>query len=66
MVPSDSPDSPHNPIHPDQNGGTQLGKRYSHEESGLELLCVSAGPGTLAVGGEPLEVMRANPLPSSD
>lgn len=48
------------------SGGTELGKRYVHEPSGLEVLCVKAGRGTLAVGGEPLAKKAAKPLPSSD
>lgn len=48
------------------SGGTELGKRYVHEPSGLEVLCVKAGRGTLAVGGEPLAKKAPKPLPSSD
>ena len=46
--------------------GTLLGKRYAHEGSGLELLCTKAGDGSLAVGGTPLLMKGAKPLPSSD
>ncbi|MEV8546513.1 hypothetical protein [Streptomyces sp. NPDC051572] len=46
--------------------GTLLGKRYHHEPSGLELLCVKPGPGTLSANGEPLPVKTAKQLPSSD
>lgn len=45
---------------------TLLGKRYAHEELGLELLCTQGGQGSLSVGGEPLLVKGAKPLPSSD
>ena len=31
-------------------GGTQLGKRYSEDEIGLELLCTKAGEGAISVG----------------
>lgn len=46
--------------------GSQLGKRYGAEDSGLEILCTKAGKGTLSVGTEPLPLKGAKPLPSSD
>ena len=46
--------------------GTLLGKRYVHEDSGLELLCTKPGEGSLAVGGVALPLKEAKPLPSSD
>jgi hypothetical protein len=46
--------------------GTQLGKRYVHEETGLELLCTKAGSGSLSVGDVLLGTQQAKPLPSSD
>ncbi|SHN18140.1 hypothetical protein [Cryptosporangium aurantiacum] len=48
------------------DGGTQIGKRYVHEGTGLEVLCVRAGAGSLAVGAEPLALKAAKPLPASD
>jgi hypothetical protein len=48
------------------DAGTQLGKRYVHAGSGLEVLCVKAGMGSLAVGDEPLTLKSAKPLPASD
>ena len=48
------------------DGGTELGKRYVHEASGLQLLCVKPGAGTLSVDGVALEQMAAKQLPSSD
>jgi len=47
-------------------GGALLGKRYSDEDLGLELLCTKPGPGTLAVNGVPLPMKSAKPLPASD
>jgi hypothetical protein len=47
-------------------GGTQMGKRYADETSGLELLCTKAGEGTLTLGGTPIELKGAKPLPASD
>ncbi|MPV88470.1 hypothetical protein GB882_07305 [Georgenia ruanii] len=50
----------------DLAGGTELGKRYSHDESGLQVLCVRPGAGTLSIAGVPLEQMVSKQLPSSD
>ena len=46
--------------------GTLLGKRYVHEDSGLELLCTKPGEGSLSVEGVALPLKEAKPLPSSD
>ncbi|MEO3787580.1 hypothetical protein ABGB12_29995 [Actinocorallia sp. B10E7] len=46
--------------------GTLLGKRYTHEGLGLELLCTKPGQGTVAVDGEPLKIKESKPLPASD
>jgi len=46
--------------------GTRLGKRYADAESGLEVLCTRPGDGSLSLGGTPLELNEAKPLPSSD
>lgn len=46
--------------------GTQLGKRYMHNESGLELLCTKAGQGSLSVGKVLLSTQQAKTLPASD
>jgi hypothetical protein len=51
---------------PGLDGGTLLGKRYTHQPSGLEVLCVKPGAGTLSVDGEPLTEVAAKQLPSSD
>jgi len=51
---------------PQQMGGTVLGKRYTDEELGLELLCTKPGSGTVAVNGVPLTFKEAKPLPASD
>jgi hypothetical protein len=47
-------------------GGTALGKRYANEAHGLEVLSTKSGQGTLTIGGEPLELKLAKPLPASD
>ena len=46
--------------------GTLLGKRYSDDGLGLEVLCTKGGAGALTVGDVPLLVKGAKPLPSSD
>lgn len=51
---------------PGLDGGTLLGKRYVHEASGLQVLCVKPGIGTLSVGDEVLTQLAAKQLPSSD
>lgn len=53
-------------ITPEFSGGSQLGKRYCDEEAGLEVLCIKAGDGSLALGGRALQLKEAKPLPSSD
>lgn len=51
---------------PGFDGGTLLGKRYTDETGGLELLCTKAGASSLSVGETLLQVKEAKPLPSSD
>jgi hypothetical protein len=46
--------------------GTLVGKRYSDETSGLEVLCAKAGPGAVAADQRDLTIKGAKPLPSSD
>jgi hypothetical protein len=46
--------------------GTLLGKRYADDERGIELLCTKPGQGTLALGGVPVALKDAKPLPASD
>lgn len=48
------------------DGGTQLGKRYTDEAGGLELLVTKPGGGTLTLDGATLELKTAKPLPASD
>ena len=53
-------------IDPRFEKGTELGKRYVHDDLGVELLCTKAGNGTLTLGEEPLQMKAAKQLPSSD
>jgi hypothetical protein len=45
---------------------TLLGKRYTNEAIGLEVLCTKPGDGWLSIGAEPLGLKDAKQLPSSD
>lgn len=51
---------------PDAQAGTLLGKRYVDDAVTIELLVTKPGQGTLALGGQPLAVQGAKPLPASD
>jgi hypothetical protein len=53
-------------IDPAFAAGTRIGKRYVNADNSLELLCVKAGQGTLAVNGVALLLKEAKPLPASD
>ena len=53
-------------ISADFASGTTLGKRYVNEAGDMELLCVKAGEGSLALDGQALVLKDAKPLPSSD
>jgi len=67
MEPLDSAaDAPSAAIEAGFDEGTQLGKRYEDEGSGLEVLCTKPGPASLSVGADPLHIKGAKPLPSSD
>lgn len=46
--------------------GSQTGKRFSDEETGLEVLCTKAGAGSLSIDGRVIGVKDAKKLPSSD
>jgi hypothetical protein len=46
--------------------GTKIGKRYVDAAGTVELLCVKAGQGSLAIAGTKLTLKDAKPLPSSD
>ncbi len=50
---------------PELTSGTVLGKRYV-DGAAAEVLVTKAGVGTLTIGGTPLTVKEAKPLPASD
>jgi hypothetical protein len=67
LPPGDRPDGPADTTGDGPgNGGALLGKRYSDEESGVELLCTKPGSFPLVCDGRPLQVKEAKPLPASD
>lgn len=51
---------------PGLDGGSVLGKRYADAASGLQLLCVKAGAGSIAADGVVLDQVASKQLPSSD
>lgn len=66
VVPLDAAVDGSAPMVDSLDGGTLLGKRYVDETSGVEILCVKPGAGSLGVDGRPLELKTAKALPSSD
>ena len=66
VVPIDTAVDGSAPVDEGHDGGTLLGKRYCDEASGIEILCVRPGAGSLAVDGRLLELKTAKALPSSD
>ncbi len=53
-------------VHPDYAGGTAIGKRYVNADGSMEVLCVKAGDGSLALGGSALTVKDTKKLPKTD
>ena len=53
-------------IHPDHAVGIVIGKRYITEDESLEVLCVKAGDGSLAVDGSLLLQKDTKALPKTD
>ncbi len=53
-------------VDPDYAGGTAIGKRYVNADGSLEVLCVKAGDGSLAMAGAALTVKDAKKLPKTD
>jgi len=66
MVPRDDGAAPSSPADAAEGEPTIIGKRYSEESSGIEVLCSQAGDGPLAFGGVVLTVNAPKPLPASD
>lgn len=50
----------------DHAAGTQAGKRFADDVSGLEVLCTKGGAGSLSIDGRPIGAKEAKKLPASD
>jgi hypothetical protein len=50
----------------DRAGGTQAGKRFVDDVTGLEVLCTKPGKGSLSIDGRDIGVKEAKKLPASD
>ena len=66
VIPKDAEADPGLTLDPARAEGTLLGKRYTDEAANVEILCVKAGAGSLALDGQGLAVKAAKALPSSD
>ena len=53
-------------VDPAHAKGSAIGKRYVNGDGSLEVLCVKAGDGSLAVGDDALAVKDAKKLPKTD
>ena len=66
-LPEKSPEeSPKAEVHPDHAVGIAIGKRYVSETGDLEVLCVKAGDGGLAMNGALLLQKDTKKLPKTD
>lgn len=61
-----SPGDVHGSLPEADRGPTALGKRYVCADESVELLCLRAGQGRLALNGLPLRMKAPKPLPVSD
>jgi hypothetical protein len=50
----------------ERSGGTQPGKRFADDVSGLEVLCTKGGAGSLSIDGRAIGAKEAKKLPASD
>ena len=50
----------------DHAAGTQPGKRFADDVSGLEVLCTKGGNGSLSIDGRAIAAKEAKKLPASD
>jgi hypothetical protein len=66
MLEPDAPTPDGLELDPGLSDGTALGKRFADEATGLEVLCVKGGKGTLTLNGAPLALKAAKALPASD
>ena len=66
MAMVDDADASPSTLDPDFADGTLIGKRYSDDEVGLEVLVTRAGVGSLSISSNRLEVKQPRSLPASD
>jgi hypothetical protein len=66
VLPQADASPPTGGISADHAGGVLVGKRYTDETTGIEVLGAKAGKGSLAIDGRPLTLKEAKPLPASD
>ena len=59
-------DAPGGEVHPDHAVGIVIGKRYINADESLEVLCVKAGDGALALNGDLLLQKDTKALPKTD
>lgn len=53
-------------LSPDHSAGSAMGKRFADDETGLEVLCVKAGQGSISIDGRAIGTKEAKKLPASD
>jgi hypothetical protein len=53
-------------LNADHSGGTQPGKRFADDVSGVEVLCTKGGKGSLSIDGRAIGAKEAKKLPASD
>jgi hypothetical protein len=66
VLPHDDASAPSGDVDPAFAEGVMIGKRYTDEASGIEVLGAKAGKGSLAFGGVAMTIKGAKPLPASD
>jgi hypothetical protein len=50
----------------DHAAGTQPGKRFADDVTGIEVLATKGGKGSLSIGGRGIDAKEAKKLPASD
>ena len=66
VLPIDDAATPTGAVDPGFAEGVLIGKRYTDEASGIEVLGAKAGQGSLSFNGVAMTIKGAKPLPASD
>lgn len=66
VLPIDDAAEPTGAVDPGFAEGVLIGKRYTDEASGIEVLGAKAGQGSLSFNGVAMTIKGAKPLPASD